>query len=330
MTRRLKGKTAALVQENRTGTAWVCFLFVFLFAVFCLASFAEENESNQKDETGNIEVKTNPVAGKVSMITGVGGFVGGNVGVSAGEDGLLIIDDQLTPFSKKLEAELTRLQTDKEIPDLKFVLNTHYHFDHVGGNAHFGKRAVIIAHENLRKVLANPIELNYFDLKMDAYPKEALPVITFRNTISVHFNGEEIQVTHLPKGHTNTDSIVYFTESNVLHTGDLMFNGMFPFVDVEHDGNVLGVTKNIKKIMNTFPSDVKIIPGHGPLADMNDLKAYHTMLVQTTKVVRNGIKAGKSLEEIQAAGLPEKWKSWEWDFIRTSAWISFIHASLLK
>jgi len=286
---------------------------------------AARAQSGQED----VRIGVVPVAGPVSMLIGVGGFSGGNVGVSAGRDGLLIVDDKLNRFSHKLEQRLAELKTCSECGDLKFVLNTHWHADHVGGNAYFGDQAVIVAHDNVRKLLAAPQELKAFEMKFPASPDQALPVITYRESVSVHFNGEEIRVIHFPNGHTDGDSIVYFTGSNVLHTGDHFFNGLFPFVDLEHGGNVVTMTRNVGQIIETFPADVKIIPGHGPLADMKDLRAYHAMLQATTKIVRERMAAGKSLKEIQAAGLPERWKSWS-QRISTERWIALVHGSLKK
>jgi len=270
-----------------------------------------------------------PVAGPISMLIGANGFTGGNVGVSSGPDGILIVDDKLQPYSHKLEARLDDLKTCTFCGDLKFVINTHWHGDHAGGNAYFGDEAVIVAHDNVRKLMSAPQEIKIFKMKIPASPDEALPVITYRNSVSVHFNGEEIRVIHYPNGHTDGDSVVHFTKSNVLHLGDHFFNGLFPFIDVENGGNVISMTRNIGEIIKTFPADVKIIPGHGPLGNMSDLKAMLVMMKATTKIVKDRMAAGKSLKEIQAAGFPEKWKSWSWR-ITTETWIAVIHASLKK
>jgi len=286
---------------------------------------AARAQSDKKD----ISIGVVPVAGPVTMLIGVGGFSGGNVGVSAGPDGLLIIDDKLKPFSKKLEARLDELKTCSGCGDLKFLLNTHWHGDHVGGNAYFGDQAIIVAHDNVRKLMAAPQQLKIFKMKIPASPDQALPVITYRDSISIHFNSEEIRIIHFPNGHTDGDSVIHFTKSNVLHLGDQFFNGLFPFIDVEHGGNVVTMTRNVEEMIKTFPADAKIIPGHGPLGDMNDLKAMLAMMKATTKIVKDRMSKGKSLTEIKAAGLPEKWKSWSWR-ISTDTWIAVVHGSLTK
>ncbi len=290
------------------------------------AAFAQSKKPAKKPE---ITIGMVPVAGPITMLIGVGGFSGGNVGVSSGPDGLLIVDDKLKPFSHELEARLDELKTCSNCGDLKFVLNTHWHFDHTGGNAYFGGQAVIVAHDNVRKLLAAPQEIKFFKMKLPASPDQALPVITYRDSVSVHFNGEEIRVIHFPNGHTDGDSVIHFTKSNVLHLGDQFFNGLFPFVDIEHGGNVISMTRNIGDIIKAFPADAKVIPGHGPLGDMKALGAYHDMLTATTKIVKDQKAAGKTLKEIQAAGLPEKWKSWSMR-ISTDMWIALIYNSLKK
>jgi cyclase len=163
-----------------------------------------------------------------------------------------------------------------------------------------------------------------------ASPKEALPVITYAQSVSIHFNGEEIRVMHLPAGHTDGDSAVLFTASNVAHLGDHFFAGRFPFVDIDSGGSVQGLTRNIADLIARLPAGVKIIPGHGPLSTIDDLKTYHRMLTATTDHVRRQIDAGRSAEQIKAAGLPEEWKSWGTGFINQDRWIDTVHRSLTR
>jgi glyoxylase-like metal-dependent hydrolase (beta-lactamase superfamily II) len=274
-----------------------------------------------------------PVSGKISMLIGldqsVEGNVGGNIGVSAGPDGLLIIDDGMEFALDDIKEKLVELRTCISCDNVEFLLNTHWHFDHVSNNAYFGEHdTTIVAHSNVRELLSSPQEQKAFGIKFDAYPKEALPIITFDDSVFLYFNDEKIQVNYLPNGHTDSDSVVYFTESNVLHLGDHFFNGMFPFVDLEHGGSVQGLTKNIESIINEYPEDVKIIPGHGPLSNMDDLVEYHIMLVETTKIIQNQMDAGTSLEEIQNLGLPERWQKWEGAWIDEATWIMIVHTSL--
>ena len=275
-----------------------------------------------QQDFSKVEVKAQKVAGNVHMLQGAGG----NIGVSVGADGILIVDDQFAPLADKIKAALKTLGEGK----LKFVLNTHWHGDHTGGNVVFGPEAPIIAHDNVRKRLATEQKSEFFKRTTPASPKEALPVITFGQSLSVHFNGEEIRVIHFPQGHTDGDSVIFFTNSNVVHMGDDFFAGRFPFVDLESGGTVEGLTRNIGDIIGKLPADVKIIPGHGPLSTLDDLKAYHRMLVETTDIVRKKMAAGKSLADIKTEGLPDEWKAWGTGFIKTDLWLETVYRSLSK
>ena len=273
-------------------------------ASLCITAWAQM-------DFARIEIKTTHVAGNIYMLEGAGG----NIGVSVGPDGILLVDDQFAPLAEKIRNALKELGEGQ----LKFLINTHFHGDHTGGNVVFGNEAPIISHANVRK-----------RLKMESSPKEALPVVTFSDSLSIHFNGEEIRVIHFPNSHTDGDSVIFFTGSNVIHMGDLFFSGRFPYVDLNNGGDVEGLIKHIEKLLAELPPDVKLIPGHGPLSDIDDLKTYHQTLVATMEVIREQIEAGKSLEEIKAAGFPQKWRSWGAGFISTGRWIEIVHRSLAK
>jgi len=261
----------------------------------------------------NVEIKAIPVSKNIYMLEGSGG----NIGVSVGADGNLIVDDQFAPLAEKIDAAVQKLNPGK----LKFVLNTHHHGDHTGGNATFGaKDATIIAQSNVRKRLS--AEANS--------KKEALPVITFDQSASVHFNGEEIKLVHQGPGHTDGDSIIFFTGANVVHMGDQFFNGAFPFIDLNSGGSVDGYIKTVSTVLEKVPADAKIIPGHGKLATVEDLKNFRAMLVETSGVVKEGIAAGKSLADLKAAGLPDKFKDFGSGFIKTDRWIETIYNSATK
>jgi cyclase len=276
----------------------------------------------QQPDYSKVEIKATQVAGNVYMLQGSGG----NIGVSVGSDGILIVDDQFAPLADKIRAALKGLNQGK----LRFILNTHWHGDHTGGNVAFGPEAPIIAHDNVRKRLSTEQRIEFFKSTVPAAPKEALPVITFNQSLSVHFNGEEIRAIHFPNGHTDGDSVIFFTTSNVVHLGDDFFNGMFPFVDVDNGGNVVGLSKNIGEIITKIPAGAKLIPGHGPLATIDDLKKFHRMLNETTDVVRKKIASRKTLDKIKSEGLPAEWESWGKGFIKTDQWIELIHISLTK
>jgi len=283
---------------------------LFLFAVSVQA----------QTDWSKVEIKAQKVSGNVYMLEGAGG----NIGVSVGDDGILIVDDQYAPIADKIKAALKGIADKK----LRFILNTHWHGDHTGGNVIFGPEAPIIAHDNVRKRMSTEQKSEIFKRTTPAAPKEALPVVTFNQNLTVHFNGEEIRAIHYPHGHTDGDSVIFFTSSNVVHLGDNFFAGRFPFVDLDSGGNVEGLTKNIGEIIEKIPAGAKLIPGHGPLSTIDDLKTYHNMLLKTSDVVRQKISAGKTLEQIKTEGLPDEWKSWGTGFIKTDLWLEIVYKSL--
>lgn len=265
-----------------------------------------------------VEVTGEHVAGSIHMLTGAGG----NIGVSAGEDGILIVDDQYAGLADKIRAALAEISAG----ELEFVVNTHFHSDHTGGNVVFGEEALILAHANVRKRLAAGDGAR--GQKVDPAPKVALPVVTYDIGVSIHFNGEQIMIGHLAGGHTDGDSFVYFMDSNVIHLGDQFFAGRFPFVDVASGGNAVGLRDSIGGVLDRLPEDAKVIPGHGPLSSVDDLRKYHRMLSESVATVKAGKDAGKAVEQIQAAGLPDEWKSWASGFINESVFITSIFESL--
>jgi glyoxylase-like metal-dependent hydrolase (beta-lactamase superfamily II) len=290
--------------------------------VALLLLFAAQLLVVAQDDYSKVEIKATKVNGNVYMLEGAGG----NIGVSVGSDGILIVDDQFAPLAEKIKTALKTLGDGK----LKFILNTHWHGDHTGSNAILGREAPIIAHDNVRKRLSTEQKIEFFKMTVPPSPAEALPVITFDNSLSVHFNGEEIKVIHFPHGHTDGDSVIFFTKSNVVHLGDDFFAGRFPFVDLDSGGSVQGLAKNIGEIIPKIPAGAKLIPGHGPISTLDDLKAFHLMLIETTDVVRKKIAAKKTLEQIKSEGLPAEWKSWGEGFVKTDQWIQLVYASLSK
>jgi glyoxylase-like metal-dependent hydrolase (beta-lactamase superfamily II) len=255
------------------------------------------------------QLQVSQVQGTVHMIMGDGG----NIGVSAGTDGLLMIDDKFAPLADEIREALAGLGDGP----LRFLVNTHHHGDHTGGNAIFGIDTPIIAHDNVRARLAEP----------DA-PQSSLPVVTFDRTLSVHFNGERIEVLHFPKAHTDGDAVIFFHGSNVIHTGDIFFHRIFPFVDIDGGGSVAGVMAAAKTILQRTDAHTKIIPGHGPLATPDDLRTYLRMLEESLQIVEAGVQAGKALEELQAAGVGQEWSGYSWGFISTQRWVATLHREL--
>ena len=278
----------------------------------------------QQRDFSKVEIKVTPVAGKVYMLEGAGG----NIGASVGEDGILLVDDQFEPLAPKIRAAVEGIAGGSGGGKIKFVINTHWHGDHTGGNKVFGLEAPIIAQANVRRRLST--EQSVLGNKVPPSPKQALPVITFDQAVSVHWNGEEIKVVHFPHGHTDGDSVVFFTGSNVVHMGDDFFAGQFPFVDLGTGGSVQGLIDDVAKALTLVPADAKVIPGHGPLSTRADLERFHAMLVASTDVVRRRMHAGESLEKIQAEGLPAELAPWGKGFIDTKTWILTIHDSLAR
>ncbi len=264
--------------------------------------------ATQAQDFSNVTIRTVPVAGNVSMLMGQGG----NIGVSAGPDGVLIIDDQFAPLADQIRQALSALGSD--VP--QFLLNTHFHGDHTGGNAEFGTDSVIVAHENVRVRL----------LSGDA-PAQALPVVTYDDDVSLHFNGEEITLIHMPRGHTDTDSVVMFADSNVIHMGDHFFNGGFPFVDLGSGGTVQGYINNLERALSWIDDDTAVIPGHGQLASKADLLEFYNMIRDTSTAIRVLKSQGMSKEAIVEEGLAPEYESWGQGFINEQRWIETVFDS---
>ena len=253
----------------------------------CLAAPAAAQQDFSK-----VEVKAENLAPGVSVLFGAGG----NIGVSHGEDGTVLIDDQFAPLTPKIQAAVAALGASP----VKFLINTHWHGDHSGGNENFGKAgAVIMAHDNVRVRMATDQKTPFGEVK--ASPKVALPVITYAEVLKLYLNGEEVRVISVPPAHTDGDSVVHWTKSNVIHMGDLFFHKMsYPFVDRSSGGDVRGVIAAADKVLAMANDQTKIIPGHGAVASKADLQAYRDMLVAIVGKIEAAVKAGKSLEEVKA------------------------------
>jgi cyclase len=261
----------------------------------------------------SVQIQVEKVAGNTYMLVGAGG----NIGVSVGDDGILIVDDQYAPLAPKIK-EALRTISHKPV---KFVLNTHYHGDHTGGNEEFGETAPIIAHTNVRRRLAAGGPEN----NPPPAPKGALPGITFDERLAVHLNGETIRAVHVPHGHTDGDAVIYFTQSNVVHMGDDFFAGRFPYIDLDGGGSVKGLMAGIEKVLGEIKPDTRIIPGHGPLSTPADLRAYVNMLKETFAIVQKGVKAGKTLDQLKKEKVLKKYDSLSWQFITTDKFLETLH-----
>jgi glyoxylase-like metal-dependent hydrolase (beta-lactamase superfamily II) len=286
-------------------------MIVPLLTLVACAAFAQQDFSK-------VEIKVQKVAGTVYMLQGAGG----NIGVSVGDDGIVIVDDQFAPLAPKIRAALKGI-TDKPI---KFILNTHYHGDHTGGNSEFSKDGPIIAQENVRKRLQSGSSVA--GRVTPPAPKDALPVITFNDRATVHLNGEDIRAIHMPHGHTDGDSVIWFTQSNVVHMGDDFFNGTFPFVDADNGGSVRGLSMNLDAMLAQIRDDTKVIPGHGPLGDKATLRAFADMIHASSAAVDAAMRSGKTLEQIKTEKVLEPWAKWASSFITVDRWAESLYRDL--
>jgi glyoxylase-like metal-dependent hydrolase (beta-lactamase superfamily II) len=281
----------------------------------------------QGEDHSKTELRVTKVAGSVYMLDAAKGNAGGNIAASVGADGIVIVDDQFAPLADKIRAALGTI-TDKPV---RFVINTHYHGDHTGGNAIFQKDAPILAQENVRKRLeSGGTAGNGGSMHMEnkPAPKEALPIITFEHDVTVHLNGEDIRALHFPAGHTDGDSVIYFPQSNVVHMGDDFVTYGFPFIDVDSGGSIDGMIDGVEKAVAQLPADVKVIPGHGPVSTLDDVRAYVKMLKETRAVVQKAIDRKETLEQMKQEKILEPWKKYSNGFINSDAFIETLYNSL--
>ena len=282
-------------------------LFIMLFAA--LPVFAQEAEP---------AVKTTRLTDTLYVLKGRGG----NVMASVGDDGALLIDDDYAQYAAAYAAALAKLGHAQP----RFVINTHWHGDHTGGNAHWSAAgAVIVAHGNVLQRMSTDQESAFLERVTPASPKQAWPVVTYAESLALHFNGDTIEVQHYPSGHTDGDSIVFFQKANVVHMGDHYFKDRFPFVDIGSGGRVENFILNIAAVMQLVDEATVIVPGHGDAtASKADLQRYYSMLINTRAEVQEMQAEGLSLEQMQARGLDKRWESWGKYFIKQEAWISFL------
>ena len=241
-----------------------------------------------------VEITTTRLSEHVYMMAGAGG----NLGLSAGEDATFLIDDQFAPLTPKITEAIAKVAKQP----VKFILNTHWHFDHTGGNENFGRAGTLIfAHENVRKRMSTEQFIAFLDSKQAASPRPALPVVTFTENMSFYLNGEEIRVTHVPHAHTDGDAMVHFTASDVLHMGDVYFNGMYPFIDSSSGGSIDGVVAACDRALAIAGDATRIIPGHGALSNRRELQAYRDMLADVAARFHKLVADGRTVDEIVAA-----------------------------
>ncbi len=282
--------------------------------------------SAQQQDFSKVQIKVTKVSGNIYMLEGEGG----NIAASVGEDGIVIVDDQYAPLAEKIQATLKSLNiTDKPV---RFVINTHYHGDHTGGNAPFSTTgSTVIAQDNVRKRLeTGGTAGNGGSVKMDVKPadKAALPVITFEHDVTVHLNGEDIRALHFPAGHTDGDAVIFFPKNNVVHMGDDFVRYGFPFIDVMSGGSVQGMIAAMEKVSTQLPADVKVIPGHGAVSNLDDVRAFVAMLKETSAAVQKAINEKKTLEQMKQEKILEPWKKWSGGFVDQDKFIETLYNSL--
>lgn len=279
-----------------------------LAALLCAAAATSQDPAA-------VELRLVPVGGSVSCLYGQGG----NIGVSDGPDGLLVVDSQFEWLAERIDGRLRELSERGPV----FLVNTHFHGDHTGGNARLGAGAVVVAHENVRKRLVAG------DRRKEPAPPEALPAVTYGDGgLALHWNGEEVRLFHVPSAHTDGDTAVWFTGSKVLHLGDVFFAGRFPYVDVASGGSVAGMIAGVRDVLDRVPADTRIIPGHGEVCGPAELRAYLAMLEEVAGRVREALAAGRSVQEMKELRLLEDYaRTWSWS-MGADAFLEVLAASL--
>jgi cyclase len=262
------------------------FFLVFISIIIFTFSIAQDFEK--------VKIETIKAADGIYMLRGAGG----NIGVSAGKDGILLIDTQFAELMEKIKTAIAEINRGP----IRIVLNTHWHYDHTYGNEPLGKSgALIMAHENSRMHMTSEQYFSDFDMNIPVFPEAALPLVTFKDSLTLHFNDDEIQVIHIENAHSDGDSVIYFLKANVMHTGDIYFSVLYPFIDVSHGGSIDGLVAAADRIIGIVDENTKIIPGHGPLSNREGLMKYRDMLLTLRDRIKSQIEAGKALEEVIAS-----------------------------
>ena len=312
--------------KHRTRLAGPCFAIAALSLAVAVPAAAQLNIDDWAKQAGEqIVWHQTQLSDTVYLLLPEPGLAG-NLAVSAGDDGILIVDDAMIPVAPKIKAAVARIQEGR----IDFVVNSHYHFDHAGGNAAFGADSAIVAHANVRKRL---LENRHAGANFSAtpFPSEALPIVTFNESVTLHWNGEAIDVIHFGNpAHTDGDVAIFFRDSNVVHAGDQFPNlGGYPYIDRDVGGSALGLRDNMAQLLEIVDDETKIIPGHGPLATKADLQRYHDYVAETIDHIDKQKSAGKSLEDVQEDGLPEKYAAYgNGPLSPEPVWIGYVWASL--
>jgi cyclase len=269
-----------------------------------------------------IQVKSQQLRGGVYVLTGSGG----NIGLSIGDDMAFVVDDQYAPLSSKILAHIATL-TNKPV---RFVVNTHWHGDHTGGNENMAKAgAILIAHDNVRKRMSTEQFTALFNRKTPPSPSIALPVVTFSDSVAFHVNGDDVLAFHVPPAHTDGDVVLVFTKADVVHMGDTFFSATYPIIDLSANGNVEGLIVASDRVLAICTPQTIVIGGHGPISDCAGLRGYRNMLVTIRDRVKAEIKKGRSLDQIKAAGVSKDFDDkWGKGFIKPDTFAELVYRSL--
>ena len=286
------------------------------FAVILAAPAAAQRSMD------DVVIESIELTPSIHVLTGAGG----NMAVCVGDDGVFLVDDQYAPLTEKIRAKIAEIHDGP----VRFVINTHWHGDHTGGNENFGETgSLIVAHDNVRARMAIENVSTLFDRTTPPSPEGALPVVTFDETITFHLNDETIHAFHVANAHTDGDAIIHFVDADVIHAGDILFNNLFPFIDTDSGGSIDGMIEAVDRIMTLCTPETRVIAGHGEVADLDDLRAYHGMLVDVrariTAMVRDGMDLDAVLEARPTAAYDEEWN---WGFIDGETFTTIVYGDL--
>ncbi len=272
----------------------------------------------------NVQIQTEKVADNVFMLIGAGG----NIGVSAGTDCVFMIDTSYAPLADKIKAAIATVSGKP----IQYVVNTHWHQDHVGGNEYFAKAgATVVAHDNVRKRVSTEQVVKILNRTVPPLPESALPVITFSQNVTFYLNGNEIFIFHIARAHTDGDAIVHFKKSNVIHMGDIYFNGMYPFIDLSAGGSINGMIAAVTRIVLLCDQNTKVMPGHGQLSNKAELEEYLKMLVAVRDRIAREIKAGKPLDAVIASQPTRDLDPvWGKGFMKPEQFVKIVYESLVN
>ncbi len=293
---------------------WI-YLAILVLMGIGLLTFGQEFEK--------VQIETVKVREGVYMLLGGGG----NIGVSVGKDGILLIDSQFAQLVEKIKEAIAKINSGP----IRVVLNTNWHYDHTYGNELLGKSgAIIFAHENSRKRMISEQNFPELNVKMPPFPETALPLVTFSESLTLHFNGDEIGVIHIENAHSDADIAVYFQKANVIHTGDLYFFGGYPFIDVPHGGSIDGMIGAADRILNMIDQNTKVIPGHGRLSNRDELQKFRNMLATVRDRIGRQIKEGKTIEEVLASKPTADFDKDMGQLIPTEMFVKIVYDDLSK